>query len=127
MPRLLKSYDEVFQPFMAHYESLFEKYLVCVTRRTFPYGDELIFPKATANPSNRVFSVIAMEFTLLMALAIRMAEHYRESFGRELVVKLARSVSRGFERNLDLRRSILEFMGKKELCRTENLAVMLRN
>jgi hypothetical protein len=43
------------------------------------------------------------------------------------VVKLARSVSRGFERNLDLRRSILEFMGKKELCRTENLAVMLRN
>jgi hypothetical protein len=94
-----------------------------VTRRTFPHGDDLIFPEATANPSNRVFSVIAMEFTLLMALAIRMAE----SFGRELVVKLARSVSRGFERNLDLRRSILEFMGKKELCRTENLAVMLRN
>jgi hypothetical protein len=31
---------------------------------------------------HRVFSVIAMEFALLTALAIGMAGHYRESFGR---------------------------------------------
>jgi hypothetical protein len=55
MPRLLKSYAEVFQPFTAQYESLFEKYLVCLTRRTFPHGDALIFPEATANPSIEFF------------------------------------------------------------------------
>jgi hypothetical protein len=45
----------------------------------------------------------------------------------ELWSGAARPLSRGFERNLYVRRSILEFVGKGELLQIENLAVMLRN
>jgi lysine-N-methylase len=112
---------------MARHEFLFENYLVCsVIRRRFPYGDDLIFPEATANPWTE-FSVMAMEFALLKALAIGMAGHYRESFGPEHMVKLVQSFSKGFERSLEVRRSILDFVETNQLRRTENLAVMLRN
>jgi lysine-N-methylase len=106
---------------------MLENYLLSyVVRKRFPYGEETQSEVDAGGPLIE-FTLIALRFALIKGVLIGMAARYREDFREDHVVKLVQSFAKGVEHRFAARAEMVKRIRAEDLDRSEAIAMMLRN
>ena len=122
-----EAYRRHYAPFFAKREYMLENYLLSyVVRKRFPYGEETQSEVDAGGPLIE-FTLMALRFALIKGVLIGMAARYREDFREDHVVKLVQSFAKGVEHRFAARAEMVKRIRAEDLDRSEAIAMMLRN